>query len=196
MRRIRTATQDNGIACLEAQRTGIRSHIGAAFINDADHTERRAHTLDMEPVRTIPFGNHFAHRIRQGCDSTDTVGNRTDPAVIERQPVNERGCHAALFRIGQIKLVGFKNIATRFKHRIGGSNQRPVLLFSGSDGKRGCGSARLAAHFRHDCSNIVYRFCLGQHPISPMRLLHCWQHAQPDHCDGSSPREHHSQEFH
>jgi hypothetical protein len=40
MRRIRAAAQDDGIARLEAERTGIGRHIGAAFINDTDHAKR------------------------------------------------------------------------------------------------------------------------------------------------------------
>jgi hypothetical protein len=43
---LRAAAQDDRIAGLEAERSSIRRHRRAAFINDADDSERGRDTLD------------------------------------------------------------------------------------------------------------------------------------------------------
>src|SRR5919108_661280 len=53
--RVRASAQDHRVTRLEAQRAGIGCHVRPALIDDPDHAERRAHTLDMEAVRPVPF---------------------------------------------------------------------------------------------------------------------------------------------
>ena len=55
----------------QAQRAGIRGHVGAALVDDADDAERHDHALDTQPVRaaatvppTVPIGSGSAtHRL-------------------------------------------------------------------------------------------------------------------------------------
>ena len=61
--RIRAAAQDHRIAGLEAERAGVGRHVRPALVDDADDAERRAHALDLQPVRPVPFGDHLADRI-------------------------------------------------------------------------------------------------------------------------------------
>ena len=55
------AAQDGGIARFQAERAGIGGHVGAAFVDDADHAERHPHPLDGHAVRPRP-GRHHACR--------------------------------------------------------------------------------------------------------------------------------------
>src|SRR5690606_39012990 len=56
-RGFRAAAQHGRIASFQAKRARICRHIRAAFIDDADHAERYAYTLDVKTVRTVPFGD-------------------------------------------------------------------------------------------------------------------------------------------
>ena len=42
---LRAAAQDRRVAGLEAERAGVRRHVGAAFVDDADDADRHAHAL-------------------------------------------------------------------------------------------------------------------------------------------------------
>ncbi len=64
--RVRAAAQDHSVAGLERQRARIGSDVGPALEDDADHAERRANALDVQPVRAVPFGD----------DRTDRIGKR------------------------------------------------------------------------------------------------------------------------
>ena len=46
--------QDRGVAGLQAQRTGVSRYVGAAFEDDADDAERRAHALYFQTVGPLP----------------------------------------------------------------------------------------------------------------------------------------------
>ena len=41
-----TATQDAGVAGFQAEHTGVRRDVGAALVDDADHSERHSDPLD------------------------------------------------------------------------------------------------------------------------------------------------------
>ncbi len=53
------------VAGLEAQRAGIGRHIGPAFVDHTDDTQRRAHAFDVQAVGAVPGGGHFAHGVFQ-----------------------------------------------------------------------------------------------------------------------------------
>ena len=71
--RIRAAAQDHGVAGLERQRTGVGGDVRAALEDDADDAERRAHALDVEAVRPVPFGDDRADRIGKRGDLLERV---------------------------------------------------------------------------------------------------------------------------
>ena len=58
VRALRAAAQDRGVAGLQAQRAGIGGHVGPALVDDADHTERHTHALDVESVGPRPLAQH------------------------------------------------------------------------------------------------------------------------------------------
>ena len=62
------AAQDGGIAGLEAQAAGIGGDVRPAFVDDADHPQRRAHAGDVEPVGPRPARHFDADRIGQRGD--------------------------------------------------------------------------------------------------------------------------------
>ncbi len=67
--RVGAAAQDDGVARLEAKPAGIGGDVGPALEDDADDAERRAHALDMQAVRPVPFGD-------DGADRVGKLGNR------------------------------------------------------------------------------------------------------------------------
>ena len=54
-----------GLPALRQSAPASAVTFGPALIDDADHAERRAHALDMQAVRPVPFGDHLADRIAQ-----------------------------------------------------------------------------------------------------------------------------------
>src|SRR3546814_7051052 len=48
--RFRAAAQDDGIARLHAQGCGVRGHVGAAFVDDADDADGNAHAAQCHAV--------------------------------------------------------------------------------------------------------------------------------------------------
>ena len=168
MLRIRTAAQDNGIARLQAQSAGIRRHVWAAFVYHTDDAERRAHALDLQPIRTIPGGDDFAYRIGQRRHRTDAFGNTGDPCIVEGQPVHEGSGKACTFRRGQIFPVGGEDRIPGCLDGGGHGKQRAVLLVCAGNGQRSRSSFRLSADGDHQRVNIMALlhglFRHGPHP--------------------------------
>ncbi|MOA21586.1 hypothetical protein D3C78_1420860 [compost metagenome] len=136
MLRIRAAAQDDGIARLEAQSTGVRRNIRAAFVDHADDAKRRTHALDLKPVGAIPGGNDFGDRIGQRRNRANTFGNTGDASIVERKPVNERSSKTGALGCGQILPVGGKDRLLRRLDGGGHGEQRAVLLVRAGDGQR------------------------------------------------------------
>ncbi len=139
--RIRAAAQDHRIAGLEAERTGIGRHVRSALIDDADDAERRAHALDMQAVRPVPFGDHVADRIAEFGDFANAVGHGADARRIERQPVHEGGGKPGLMAIRDVDGIGVENVLLARKDRLGHGKQRGVLGGGAGDGQRSGGGA-------------------------------------------------------
>ena len=134
--RIRAAAQDRGVAGLQAQRAGIGGDVRTAFIDHADHADRRADPLDGHAVRTLPFGHDLADRILELCDHLKPLGHRGDAAVVEGEAVEERAGDAGGLGLGHVAFVGGENVrrggADRFRHRM----KRLVLLRARSKRQR------------------------------------------------------------
>ena len=109
--RIRAAAQDRGVAGLQAQRAGIGGDIRAAFVDDADDANRRAHALDGHAVRPLPFVEHVADRIVQLGDDFEAFGHRRDALPVERQAVEEGAGDAGGLGFGDVVLVGGQDFA-------------------------------------------------------------------------------------
>ena len=100
--RVGAAAQDHRVAGLKAQRAGIRRHVGPALVDHADDAERRAHALDMQPVRPVPGGDHRAYRIVQRRHRLDAGGNRLDALLCQRAAVEIGGGLAAFRHRGDV----------------------------------------------------------------------------------------------
>ena len=144
-----TAAQDRGIAGLEAQRAGIRRHIGAALIDHADDAERHAHALDAHAIGPPPRRQDGADRIFELADDIEAVRHGLDPRRIEGQTVEEGCRRAGGFGLGQVLPIGRKDCGLRAADRLGHGGERPVLLGGRRQRERTRGLARLAADVAH-----------------------------------------------
>src|SRR3546814_15160713 len=72
--RFRAAAQDDGIARLHAQGCGVRGHVGAAFVDDADDADGNAHAAQCHAVGALDRADHVARseerRVGKECVST------------------------------------------------------------------------------------------------------------------------------
>ena len=95
MKALGTATQDHGIARLEAQGGRIRRHVRPTLVNDADDAERHRHALNCRP-----FGrSHSASTVPSGSCRSATLRSRRhrlDSCGIEHQPIEHCAAQAAL----------------------------------------------------------------------------------------------------
>ncbi len=103
MQRFGTAAQDAGVAGLQAQAGGVRGHVRARFVDDADDAERHAHAADFDAGRAAREAADLPDRVFQRRDVFQSLGHLLDGLRVERQAVDERGV-AALF--GGLRDVG------------------------------------------------------------------------------------------
>ena len=98
----RTAAQDHRVARLQADAGGIGADIRPAFVDHADHADRRGDALDAQAVRPRPVGQRAAERIGQLRDVLQPFGHGIDARFGQREPVAERGGAAAGGEVGGI----------------------------------------------------------------------------------------------
>ncbi|MNL31315.1 hypothetical protein D3C87_1530960 [compost metagenome] len=127
MRRIRSAAQDHRIAGFQAQCAGVSRHIGTAFINHADDAERRADTLDIQSVRTIPGGNHLSDRILEFGDLAQRLRHSGNTLFRQCQAIDEGWQQALAFHLLQVFGICRKNPGHGRDDRIRHAMQRRVL---------------------------------------------------------------------
>ncbi len=90
MDRLAAPAQQNGIAAAQAQRGGIGSHIGTAFINDPDQADGHPYARQLEPCRSSGAIYYLANRIIQPRDCLYRSSNALEPFGSQRQPVEHR----------------------------------------------------------------------------------------------------------
>src|SRR6185436_17018316 len=83
------AAQHDRVPRLEAQAGGVGGHVWTRLVDDADHAERYADLLDVEPVRPAPPADLLADRVGQGGDLFEPDRHRVDPTRVERQTVEK-----------------------------------------------------------------------------------------------------------
>ena len=174
IQRIRAAAQDHRIAGLEAERAGVGRHVGPALVDDADDAERRAHALDMQAVRPIPFGNHLADRIGEVGDGSE-----------RRRPC--RGCACGVsFRRSMKAALSLPSspfrrsiaLASRIRSSlapdgVGHGDQRGVLALGAGDGERPGGGARPARRSPASARRILAVPCHACVSMSPRSFRAC-----------------------
>ena len=144
-----TATQDGGIAGLQAQAGGIDGHVGARLVDDADHAQRHAHLADLDAGRQVAHALDLADRVRQGGDLAQAFDHRVDHLRRQRQAVDHGRLQTIGAGSGQIQLVGGGQLAAGGIEGVGGSLQRMVLLRGAGSGEHPRGGARSAAQAGH-----------------------------------------------
>ena len=99
----RTAAQDRDIAGLERERARIRRHIGAAFIDDADHADGRGDARDVQTVGPRPARQFAANGIGQRRDILHALGHGFDARVIRAPagPASRPPCRSPWPRPGR-----------------------------------------------------------------------------------------------
>ena len=127
MDRIRTATQDGDIARLERDGAGVGGHIGAAFIDDADHADGRGHAGDVQPIGPGPARQFPAVGIRLPGHVFHAFGHGLDARVVQGQPVQHGGRHAACFRSVDIARIGGQDFDLARTDGGGGGTRRAAL---------------------------------------------------------------------
>ncbi len=83
LERLRAAAQDAGVARLDAQRRRVGGHVGARFVDDADHAERHAHLRHLDAGRPRHALRDRADRIGQRRHLLDARGHLLDRALGE-----------------------------------------------------------------------------------------------------------------
>ncbi len=129
METFRPAPQDHRIARLQAKRTSVGGHIGAAFIDHTDHAQRRAHAADMQAGGHVPCGNHLAYGVVLGRDIAQAFRHGADARFGQDQAVHHRGRQALFFAIDLIFGIGVEDVHDVVADRIGGADQRGVFAF-------------------------------------------------------------------
>ena len=98
----RAAAQDHRVARLQADAGGVGADIRAAFVDHADHADRRGDALDAQPVRPRPVGQRAAERIGQQRDVFQALGHRLDARLVQRKPIAECGGAGAGGEVGGV----------------------------------------------------------------------------------------------
>ena len=132
------AAQNDGVAGFQADRGGIGTDIGAAFVDYADHADRRRNPAEFQPVRPCPFGKRAGQRVGQRRDLLQPGSHCLDPVGGERQPVTKGG--GGLAR-GQVGLVGGEDGGGRGAELGGAGEQGGVALGARHACQRGGGGA-------------------------------------------------------
>ena len=141
--RRRAGTQDHRVAGHQAERRGVRRHVGAALVDDADHTERRRDALDAEPVGARPGGEDAAHRVGQRGDIVDRAGDGGDALPGERRPVAKGG---VALHGGEIGGVGLKDRRRRRADPGSHRRERGLLRLGGSQREAALRGAGAGSH--------------------------------------------------
>ena len=127
MKRLGSTAQDARVARLQAETRGIRRHIGARFIDDADHPEWHPHLSHLNPTRSVRQVRDGTHRIRQRADCTNAIGHSMDGFRVDRQTIEQRRCNVLAARLTHVELVGADDLLGVCHEGISNGGERSIL---------------------------------------------------------------------
>ena len=149
------AAQDDCVARLEAQSTGVGGDVGPRFIDHADDAERHSHPRYIEAVGTIPPGQHLAHRIGQRRDLLEAPRHRFDTSRIQLEAFEHGLAEPLVPSRRHVGLIGGEDGALRLPERLGGSQKRPVLGRAGRRAESAGGGLGVGAETVHEDGDVL-----------------------------------------
>jgi hypothetical protein len=125
-RRARTA-QDDRVAGLQAQGSGVDRDVRARLIDDRDDAERHPNLAHVQSVGKPGPVDHLADRVGQRRDLAHARGHVLDPAGAEREAIQQRVGKAAVLARLQIAGVGLEDLVGALHERHRDRLERSVL---------------------------------------------------------------------
>ena len=149
------ASQDGGIAGLEAQPRGIGGHVGPRLVDDPDDSEGDAHAAHLDAGRPIGEITDLADGIGQHGNLPQPLGHGSDALGGELEAIQQGATEPLLACAGQIFRVGFGQLRGLDFDGLGDGQQRGVFLGSGGAPQHRGGGARLPAEALHVGVDVV-----------------------------------------
>jgi hypothetical protein len=155
----RRTAQQHRAAGLEADRRRVGRHVGPALVDHADDAHRHTDLLHPQSVGQGRSADHLTHRVGQGGDVPQAVGDRRDPVGVEPEAIDDVLPRAGLTRDLDVDRVLGDDRVGGGDERVGHRVQGGILVDARRDGeRRRCdprGSGRGVNLFQH-----------GRHPIA------------------------------
>ena len=107
------AAQDTGVAALDGKGSGIAGHIGAALVDNGDHTHGHSRLFNDKPVGALHPVQHPAHRVGQSGNLADALRHGFNARCGQGQTVQH---HIADVPLGRSHILS-----------VGGKDGRLVL---------------------------------------------------------------------
>ncbi len=169
--RLAAAAQDHRIARAQAQSRGVSRHIGAAFIDDADHAQRHTHPAEFQPIGACDGVDHAAQRIGERRDLLHALGGGGDARRVQLQPIEQRGRQAIGDRIVHVARIGRDDRRRLVPQCLRRASQRVGLLRIAGLRDGDGGAARACAHRRDQhvggLGQVVHGKALAERSAAP-----------------------------
>ena len=157
MKAFRSPAQYDSIASLKAEGAGIRSDIGAAFIDHTDDPQGRAHAFNMQPIGALPLFKHLPNRIFLLSHRPQPIDHVANAVFIEHQTVQHGRRKAFFAAVIHIKRVGLYDIAPCGPNIFSRPNQGRMFALSGGKSKFCRGGFCGVPNLFKSCLHIHYR---------------------------------------
>lgn len=143
------ATQDGGVAGLQAQAGRIDGHVRPRLVDDADHAQRHTHFADLDTGRQVAHALNLADRVRQGRHLAQAFDHAVDHLRRQRQAVDHGRLQTAGAGGSQVQFVGGGQLGAGGVEGIGSGLQRAILLRGAGTGEHPGGLAGGLAQAGH-----------------------------------------------
>ena len=129
------APKDRGIAGLDAEGRGVDRDIRPALVDHEDDADRHADLGHVEPVGPPAGGDHLADRVGQRRNLFKPGGDRADPLLVQRQPVDRRRVQAEAGTGLDVEGVGRHDLGRAIAEGPGGPAEPVILGRAPDDGQ-------------------------------------------------------------
>ena len=126
-RRCRAAAQDHGVAALEGEARGVDGDVGPRLVDHADDAHRHPDLADLQTVGQRRPAHHLSHGVGQSGDVAHRLGDRADPPLVEREPVEQPLGQTVLTAPLEVLGVGGDDLVGGRDEGVGDRVQRVVL---------------------------------------------------------------------